>query len=64
MLKAKRTGADPKVGLLILYLIDKESGEKGHQLFQSAGEHVLGLALKFPGSRSGVQIPYVSQHDQ
>lgn len=58
--QAGRTGDDPDLGLLIFYLIDRESGP----LFLPAATDILGLALKFPGSRSNVVVDYVSQHDQ
>jgi hypothetical protein len=68
--QAGRTGDDPDIGLLIFYLIDRESGapkqdgQPDHAYFRPAATDVLGLGLKFPGSGSNVVIDYVSQHEQ
>lgn len=63
----KRTGRDPKDptrGCIILYLIDRESGDNGDVKFFSSpadGEDIVGLVFVFPESRSHETIEYISQ---
>lgn len=64
MQQSRRSGTDPDVGLIVFYLIDKDSGATGQPSFRGAGADVLGLAVKFPASRTNVLVDYVSQHDQ
>lgn len=62
---AGRDGLDPDLAGLMLYVIDhRESGAPDSVLFRSAGVNILGLVLLFPRSRSGVTVPYLSQHSQ
>jgi len=64
--RCERTVEDPTRGGLLLYAIDRTSGEaKGKPLFpNNDGEDVVGLVFSFPDSRSNETVDYVSQQDQ
>ena len=65
--ECKRTVDDSKRGGLLLYVIDRTSGEeKGKPLFAdpAVAEDVVGLVFSFPNSVSNETVEYVSQQDQ
>jgi hypothetical protein len=62
----RRDPEDSNRGGLLLYVIDKRSGEGSDRpLFESAerAEDVIGLTFVFPGSRSNATIEYVTQEE-
>lgn len=60
---AGRTGTDPDRGCLLLYAIDKNSGNSKKTFFTSPSDanDIVGLVMVFPDSKSNVTVEYVSQ---
>jgi len=64
--RCNRTTEDSTRGGLLLYAIDRFSGEAKNKLLfpGNDGEDVIGIVFSFPDSRSNETVEYVSQQDQ
>ena len=60
---AGRSGTDPRIGCLILYAIDKNSGLPKRGFFAKPADatDIVGLVIAFPHSHTNVTVEYVSQ---